>query len=409
MTNLFGFEWELTKSPAGAHQWKPSGGQAAAMVPDAHDPSLRHPPMMTTADLALKADPAYAAIARRFRDDPAAFSDAFARAWFKLTHRDMGPIERYLGPEVPSEALLWQDPVPALDHPLVSAADAADLKARILATGLGASDLIAAAWSSASTFRGSDKRGGANGARVRLEPAKHWEAHEPERLARVLAALKSVRDAFNAEQEGGVRISIADTIVLGGAAGLEHAARAGGHDLSVPFRPGRTDATQAMTDVASYAMLEPAADGFRNWRRDRTDVPSSELLVDRANLLTLNAPEMVVLLAGMRVLDANVGGKKEGVFTDRPGALTRDFFVNLLDMATAWRPVDGDDDLYEGRDRQSGELRWSARGVDLLIGSNSQLRAIAEVYGCDDAEEKFARDFIAAWHKVMNLDRFDRP
>jgi len=404
---LFKYEWELVKSPAGAWQWRAKDVAEEDMVPDAHDPSKRHAPIMTTADLSLRFDPVYEPIARRFQSNPEEFADAFARAWFKLTHRDMGPRSRYLGPEVPEEELIWQDPVPAVDHELVDESDIADLKARILASGLSVPDLVKTAWASASTFRGSDKRGGANGTRIRLAPQKDWEVNEPERLAEVLRVLEGIKAEFNAAQSGGKRVSLADLIVLGGCAAVEQAARNAGHDVTVPFAPGRTDASQEQTDVASFAVLEPCADGFRNYQKKKYAVRPEELLVDRAQLLTLTAPEMTVLVGGMRVLGANYGGSPHGVFTDRPGALSNDFFVNLLDMGTAWQPTPQDEDVFEGRDRATGELRWTATRVDLIFGHNSQLRAIAEVYACDDAEEKFVRDFIAAWNKVMNADRFD--
>jgi len=405
--NLFAHEWELTKSPAGAHQWRPKGGAGAGTVPDAHDPSKRHAPSMLTTDLSLRFDPAYEKISRRFLAHPEEFADAFARAWFKLTHRDMGPRARYLGPEVPAEDLLWQDPVPAVDHPLVDAQDVAALKAKILASGLTVSELVSTAWASASTFRGSDKRGGANGARIRLAPQKDWEVNEPGRLAKVLATLVGIQAAFNASQQGGKKISLADLIVLAGSAGVEQAAKAAGHAVTVPFTPGRTDATQAQTDVAAFAVLEPVVDGFRNHQKTRYSVSAEELLVDRAQLLTLTAPELTVLVGGLRVLGANTGQSEHGVFTKRKGALTNDFFVNLLDMGTAWAPVSKDADLFDGRDRKTGAKRWTATRVDLVFGSNSQLRALAEVYGSADAQEKFVRDFVAAWVKVMNLDRFD--
>jgi catalase-peroxidase len=404
---LLGYEWELHKSPAGAHQWHPKDRAAWTLVEDAHDPSKRHPPMMTTADMAMKMDPEYRKISERFHKDPAAFADAFARAWFKLTHRDMGPKVRYLGPEVPAEDLIWQDPVPAVDHALIDAADIRDLKAKILASGLAIPELVATAWCSASTFRGSDKRGGANGARIRLAPQKDWEWSEPARLAKVLAALEGIRAAFNAAQTGGKKVSLADLIVLGGSAAIEQAAKAAGHDVEVPFAPGRTDASQEQTDVASFAVLEPVADGFRNYLKGSDPVATEELLVDRAQLLTLTAPEMTVLVGGMRALDANFGRSQHGVFTRRAGALTNDFFVNLLDMRTAWSAISEAEDVFEGRDRKTGELKWTGTRVDLIFGSNSELRALAEVYACDDAQEKFVRDFVAAWTKVMNLDRFD--
>jgi catalase-peroxidase len=404
---LFGYEWELVKSPAGAWQWRAKGVKPEHMIPDAHDPAKKHPPMMTTADLSLRFDPAFEKIARRFHADPQAFADAFARAWFKLTHRDMGPRSRYLGPEVPSEVLIWQDPVPAVDHPLIDAKDMAELKAKILASGLSVAELVSTAWASASTFRGSDKRGGANGARLRLAPQKDWEVNQPAQLAKVVATLEGIRTAFNAAQTGGKKVSMADLIVLGGCAAVEQAAKAAGHAIEVPFSPGRTDASQEQTDVESFAVLEPIADGFRNYQKARYSVPAEELLLDKAQLLTLTAPEMAVLVGGLRALNANVSQSAHGVFTRRPGTLTNDFFVNLVDMGTEWKPVSEAADLFEGRDRATGELRWTATRVDLVFGSNSQLRALAEVYAQDDAKAKFVHDFVAAWHKVMNLDRFD--
>ncbi|KWA76595.1 hydroperoxidase [Burkholderia ubonensis] len=403
--NLFGYEWELTKSPAGAHQWVAKG--ADAVIPDAFDPSKKHLPTMLTTDLSLRFDPAYEKIARRFYENPDQFADAFARAWFKLTHRDMGPRARYLGPEVPAEALLWQDPVPAVDHELIDDADAAALKAKILASGLSVSQLVSTAWASASTFRGSDKRGGANGARIRLAPQKDWEANQPAQLAKVLATLEGIRSAFNDAQTGGKQVSLADLIVLAGAAGVEQAAKNAGQTVTVPFAPGRTDASQEQTDVDAMAVLEPRADGFRNYVKGKYRVPAEALLVDKAQLLTLSAPEMTVLLGGLRVLGANVGQSAHGVFTDRPEALTNDFFVNLLDMSTEWKPVSADNDVFEGRDRATGKVKWTGTRVDLVFGSHSQLRALAEVYGSADAQEKFVRDFVAVWNKVMNLDRFD--
>jgi catalase-peroxidase len=404
---LFGYEWELTKSPAGAHQWVPKGGAGADAVPDAHDPSKRHAPIMTTADMAMRMDPIYEPISRRFHENPDQFAEAFARAWFKLTHRDMGPRSRYLGPEVPAEELPWQDPIPACDHPVIDAQDIAALKGQILGAGLSVSDLVATAWASASTFRGSDMRGGANGARIRLAPQKDWEVNQPERLAKVLRALEGIQKGFNEAPSGGKKVSLADLIVLGGCAGVEKAAKDAGHDVTVPFTPGRMDASAEQTDVDSFAVLEPAADGFRNYLPRKYSVSAEELLVDRAQLLTLTAPEMTVLVGGLRALDANFEGAKHGVFTDRPGTLTNDFFVNLLDMGTTWKAASGHDDVFEGRDRASGDLRWTGTRVDLIFGSNSQLRALAEVYGCDDSQEKFVRDFVAAWDKVMNLDRFE--
>ncbi|MEZ4416339.1 MAG: catalase/peroxidase HPI [Gemmatimonadota bacterium] len=407
LDTLFGYEWDLVKSPAGAWQWVPTDPAAATTVPDAHDASKRHAPIMSTADLALRMDPIYAPIAKRFHENPDELADAFARAWYKLTHRDMGPRSRYLGSLVPGEELLWQDPVPAVDHPMVDAADVASLKAEILGAGLSVSELVSTAWGSASTFRGSDKRGGANGARIRLAPQKDWDANQPAQLAKVLGKLEAIQKKFNGAQSGGKKISLADLIVLGGCAAVEQAAKAGGHTVEVPFTPGRTDATQAQTDVEAFAVLEPLADGFRNYQKERYSVTSEELLVDKAQLLTLTAPEMTVLVGGMRVLNANVGASQNGVFTGRPGALSNDFFVNLLDMGTRWNATSDDETLFEGRDRATGDLKWTATRVDLIFGSNSELRAIAEVYACDDAKEAFVRDFVAAWDKVMNLDRFD--
>ena len=404
---LFGYEWELTKSPAGAWQWTPTDPAAADTVPDAHDPSRRHAPMMATTDLSMRMDPVYEKISRRFHQHPEELADAFARAWFKLTHRDMGPRARYLGPEVPAEELIWQDPVPTVDHPLIDADDVAALKAKVLGSGLSVPDLVFTAWASASTFRGSDKRGGANGARIRLAPQKDWEANEPERLARVLAVLEGIKRDFDAAQAGGKRVSLADLIVLAGNAAVERAAANAGHDVAVPFNPGRTDATAEQTDAEAFEVLEPVADGFRNYLRTRFTISTEELLVDKAQLLTLSAPEMTVLVGGLRALDANVGQAKHGVFTDRPGTLSNDIFVNLLDMGTEWKAVDDDQQVFEGRDRASGELRWTATRVDLVFGSNSQLRALAEAYAQDDAKAKFVRDFVAAWTKVMELDRFD--
>ncbi|HNW28260.1 MAG TPA: catalase/peroxidase HPI [Spirochaetota bacterium] len=403
---LFKYDWELVKSPAGAHQWLAKNVDDEDMVVDAHDPSKKLRPMMTTADLSLKFDPAYEKIARRFLENPDEFADAFARAWFKLTHRDMGPRSRYLGPEVPAEELIWQDPIPAVNHKLVDEKDIASLKATILASGLSVSELISTAWASASTFRGSDKRGGANGARIRLAPQKDWEVNQPTQLAKVLKALEKIQADFNKAQSGGKKVSLADLIVLGGCAGVEKAAKNAGHEVTVPFAPGRMDASEEQTDAASFAVLEPKADGFRNYQKTRYAVSAEELLVDRAQLLTLTAPEMTVLVGGMRVLNTNVGGTRHGVFTKRPEALTNDFFVNLLDMGTEWRPA-AEDGVYEGRDRKTGELKWTGTRVDLIFGSNSQLRALAEVYACDDSQKKFVHDFTAAWNKVMNLDRFD--
>ena len=404
---LFKYEWELLKSPAGAYIWLAKDVADTDMVVDAHDPSKKHRPMMTTADLSLKFDPVYEKIARRYLANPDEFADAFARAWFKLTHRDMGPRSRYLGPEAPAEELIWQDPVPAADHALIDAQDIAALKGKILASGLSVSQLVSTAWASASTFRGSDMRGGANGARIRLAPQKDWEVNQPAQLAKVLKTLESIQSGFNSAQSGGKKVSLADLIVLGGCAGVEQAAKNAGQAVTVPFSPGRTDASQEQTDAASFAVLEPKADGFRNYQKAKYAVSAGELLVDRAQLLTLTAPEMTVLIGGMRVLKANFGGALHGVFTKRPEALTNDFFVNLLDMGTTWKEVSEDGDLFEGRDRKTGELKWTGTLVDLSFGSNSQLRALAEVYGCKDAQEKFLHDFVAVWDKVMNLDRFD--
>lgn len=403
--NLFKYDWELTKSPAGAHQWVAKG--ADAVIPDAHDSSKMHRPTMLTTDLSLRLDPAYEKISRRFLADPQAFADAFARAWFKLTHRDMGPRARYLGPEVPAEELIWQDPIPAIDHALVDAQDIAQLKARIQASGLSVSELVSTAWASASTYRGSDMRGGANGARIRLAPQKDWEANQPAQLARVLGVLEGIQADFNRSQAGGKKVSLADLIVLAGGVGIEQAAKAAGQALEVPFTPGRMDASQEQTDVESFAVLEPLADGFRNYQKARFTVTAEEMLVDRAQLLTLTAPEMTVLVGGLRVLGANVGQTAHGVLTQRPGTLSNDFFVNLLDMGTAWKPTSEAAELFEGRDRSSGALKWTATRVDLVFGSNSQLRAIAEVYASADAQAKFTQDFVAAWTKVMNLARFD--
>jgi len=405
--NLFGYEWELTKSPAGANQWTPKDASAAGTVPDAHDPSKKHAPMMFTTDLALKVDPSYAAISKCFHKNPQAFADAFAKAWFKLTHRDMGPVSRYLGPLVPAKPLLWQDPVPAVDHKLIGERDIAALKAKILASGLSISQLVTTAWASAATFRGGDKRGGANGARLRLAPQKDWEVNQPAELAKVLRTLGAVQKGFNGAQSGGKKVSLADLIVLGGCAAVEAAAKKAGHAVKVPFSPGRTDASQKQTDVDSFAVLEPTADGFRNYLRKGHQRPAEELLVDRAQLLTLTAPEMTVLVGGMRALNANFGQSKHGVFTNRPGTLTNDFFVNLLDMNTKWQASPASEGLYEGRDRATGEIKWTGTRVDLVFGSNSQLRAIAEFYACDDSKEAFVKDFVAAWNKVMNLDRYD--
>jgi catalase-peroxidase len=409
-TNLFKYDWELTKSPAGAHQWTPKNGAGNGTVPDAHDPSKRHAPAMLTTDLSLRFDPAYEKISRRFLEHPDQFADAFARAWFKLTHRDMGPIARYLGPLVPKETLVWQDPVPAVDHKLIGEKDVAALKAKILKSGLSISQLVTTAWASAASFRGSDKRGGANGARIRLTPQKDWEVNQPAELAKVLKKLEAIQNEFNASQSGGKKVSLADLIVLGGDAAIEEAAKKAGHDVKIPFSPGRTDASQEQTDVHSFAVMEPIADGFRNYLRKGHPLSAEELLVDRAQLLKLTAPEMTVLLGGLRVLNANVGQAKHGVFTNQPETLTNDFFVNLLDMNTKWQPSNhsnGSGDVYEGRDRATGKVKWTGTRVDLVFGSNSQLRALAEVYACDDAKKAFVKDFAAAWHKVMNLDRYD--
>jgi catalase-peroxidase len=407
LRNLFSYEWELTKSPAGAYQWKPKGGAGASTVPDAHDPSKRHAPSMLTTDIALRVDPVYEKIARRFYENPDQLADAFARAWFKLTHRDMGPRSRYLGPEVPTEELIWQDPVPKVDHELIDAQDTAKLKGKILASGLSISELVYTAWASASTFRGSDKRGGANGARIRLAPQKDWVVNQPEQLVKVLETLKGIQEAFNDVQSGDKKVSLADLIVLGGCTGVEQAAKNAGYDITVPFTPGRTDALQEQTDVESFAVLEPVADGFRNYLKTKYAVSAEELLVDRAQLLTLTAPEMTVLIGGMRVLNATFGQSQHGVFTKRPETLTNDFFVNLLDMSTTWKATSEDEDVFEGRDRATGKLNWTGTRVDLIFGSNSQLRALAEVYACEDSQKKFLHDFVAAWNKVMNLDRFD--
>ncbi|GAB0112806.1 catalase/peroxidase HPI [Acidisoma sp. C75] len=405
--HLFSYEWELTKSPAGAHQWKPKGEAGAGTVPDAHDPAKRHAPAMLTSDIALVTDPSYREISRRFYENPEQFADAFARAWFKLTHRDMGPRARYLGPEVPAEELIWQDPVPAADHPLVGAAEVADLKARVLASGLSVRDLVLTAWASASTFRGSDKRGGANGARIRLSPQKDWAVNQPAELARVLGVLEGIQKDFNARVPGGQKVSLADLIVLAGSAAIEKAAADAGHAVSVPFAPGRTDASQEQTDTESFAVLEPIGDGFRNYVRDEHRADAEQVLLDKAQLLTLTAPEMTVLLGGMRALGATYDRSSTGVLTDRPGQLTTDFFVNLLDMRTEWKAVEGEEGVYEGRDRASGAAKWRGTRADLVFGSNSILRAVAEVYAERDAEAKFVQDFVAAWTKVMNLDRFD--
>jgi catalase-peroxidase len=406
LENLFGFEWELTKSPAGANQWTPKGGAGAGTVPDAHDPSQRHSPFMLTTDLSLRMDPVYEPIARRFLKNPREFATAFAKAWYKLTHRDMGPLSRYLGPLVPAEPQLWQDPIPAVDHKLIGKQDTAALKATILASGLSISQLVTTAWASAATFRGSDKRGGANGARIRLAPQKDWEVNQPAELAKVLKKLAAIQKEFNSSQSGGKRVSLADLIVLGGCAAVEAAAKKAGQDVKVPFSPGRMDASQKQTDVHSFAALEPAADGFRNYQRKGDQRPAEELLVDRSQLLTLTAPEMTVLVGGMRALNANFGQYRRGVLTDRPETLTNDFFVNLLDMGTKWE-ASSTEGVFEGRNRATGQIKWTGTRVDLVFGSNSQLRAIAEVYACDDSKEAFVKDFVAAWNKVMNLDRYD--
>jgi catalase-peroxidase len=402
--NLFGYEWELTKSPAGAQQWTPKDASAAGTVPDAHDPSKKHAPVMLTTDLSLRMDPSYAKISKRFHENPQEFADAFAKAWFKLTHRDMGPVSRYLGPLVPAEPLPWQDPVPAVDHELIGEQDIAALKAKILASGLSISQLVTTAWASASTFRGSDKRGGANGARIRLAPQKDWEVNQPAELAKVLSTLEAIQKDFNS---AGKKVSLADLIVLGGCTAVEAAAKKAGQNVKVPFSPGRTDASQEQTDEHSFAVLEPAADGFRNYLRKGHEGSAAELLVDRANLLTLTAPEMTVLIGGLRALDANFGHSKHGVFTNRPGTLTNDFFVNLLDMNTNWQKSATSEGVLEGHDRATGKLKWTGTLVDLVFGSNSQLRALVEVYACDDSKEAFVKDFVAAWNKVMNLDRYD--
>lgn len=405
--NLFGYEWELTKSPAGAHQWKPKDGAGAGTVPDAHDPEKKHAPFMLTTDLALRMDPNYEKISKHFYENPEEFADAYAKAWFKLTHRDMGPVSRYLGPEVPQEELIWQDPVPAVDHELIDANDISALKAKILNSGLSISQLVSTAWASASTFRGSDFRGGANGARIRLTPQKDWKVNNPAQLAKVLEVLEGIQATFNSSQPGGKKVSLADLIVLGGCAGVEKAAENAGEAISVPFAPGRTDASAEQTDAESFEVLEPQADGFRNYARTKFSVATEELLVDKAQLMTLTVPEMSVLVGGMRVLDTNFDKSHNGVFTHKPETLTNDFFVNLLDLNTAWKSVSEDEEVFEGRDRKSGELKWTASRVDLIFGSNTELRAIAEVYGCEDAQKKFVKDFVATWDKVMNLDRFD--
>jgi len=408
-TNLFSYDWELTKSPAGAHQWTPKNGGGKGTVPDAHDPSKRHAPSMLTTDLALRFDPTYGKISRRFYEHPEQFADAFARAWFKLTHRDMGPISRYLGPLVPKETLVWQDPVPAVDHPLIGDQDIAALKAKILKSGLSISQLVTTAWASAASFRGSDKRGGANGARIRLAPQKDWEVNQSPGLAKTLDKLETIQKDFNSSQSNGNRgkkVSLADLIVLGGCAAVEEAAKRAGHEVKIPFSPGRTDASQEQTDVHSFAVMEPVADGFRNYLKPGQQLSPEELLLDRAQLLTVTAPEMTVLIGGMRALNANFGQAKHGVFTNHPETLTNDFFVNLLDMGTKWEPS-STEGVYEGRERATGKVKWTGTRVDLLFGSNSQLRAIAEVYACDDSKETFVKEFAAAWNKMMNLDRYD--
>ena len=405
--NLFGYEWEVTTSPAGAYQWIPKNGAGSDSVPDAHDPSKKHAPIMTTADMAMRMDPAYEPISRRFQENPEEFADAFARAWFKLTHRDMGPRVRYLGPEVPDENLIWQDPVPAVSHTLINDQDIAGLKEKILSSELSVSQLISTAWASASTYRNSDMRGGANGARIRLAPQKDWEVNQPDQLAKVLQVLEGIQRDFNQSVQNGKAVSLADVIVLGGCAGVEQAARNAGYSVVVPFAPGRTDASQEQTDVDSFAVLEPTADGFRNYLKAKHSVSADALLIDRTQLLTLTAPEMTALVGGLRVLDINAGQSQHGVFTDRPGTLSNDFFVNVLDMSTKWVPISEEGDLFEGRDRTTGDIKWTATRVDLIFGSNSQLRAIAEHYGCSDSESQFVQDFVEAWNKVMNLDRFD--
>jgi catalase-peroxidase len=407
LDNLYNYDWELTKSPAGAHQWTPKNGAGNGTVPDAHDPAKRHAPMMLTSDLALRLDPAYGPISKRYHENPAEFADAFARAWFKLTHRDMGPRSRYLGNDVPAEELIWQDPIPEVTHPLVDASDIAALKAKLLGSGLSVAQLVATAWASAATYRDSDKRGGANGARLRLAPQKDWTVNGPAQLATVLATLEQIQTEFNAAQSGGKQVSLADLIVLGGCAAVERAAKNAGQDVTVPVTPGRADASQEQTDTHSFAVLEPEADGFRNYRKTEYTIPAEMQLIDRAQLLTLSAPEMTVLVGGLRVLNANAGGSQHGVFTKRPETLSTDFFVNLLDMSTNWKSVSDAGDVFEGHDRATGELKWTGTRVDLIFGSNSQLRALAEVYASSDAQEKFVHDFVAAWTKVMNLDRFD--
>jgi catalase-peroxidase len=405
--NLFGFEWELTKSPAGAHQWKPKGNAGEGTVPDAHDATKRHAPMMLTTDLALRYDPIYGPISKRFYENPDQFADAFARAWFKLTHRDMGPRGRYLGAEVPQEELIWQDPIPAVDHELIDADDISDLKKEIIASGLSIAALVTTAWASASTFRGSDKRGGANGARLRLAPQRYWEVNNPAQLSEVLSKLETIQQAFNAKQKSNKKVSVADLIVLGGCAAIEKAALAAGHNVTVPFAPGRTDASESQTDVASFAVLEPLADGFRNYKKKGQQAAAEELLIDKAQLLTLTAPEMTVLIGGMRALGATYNGSNCGVLTKRPQQLTNDFFVTLLDMNTTWKKSNQDENTFEGMDRRTGSTQWTASRVDLIFGSNSELRALCEVYACEDGERKFVDDFVAAWNKVMNLDRFE--
>jgi catalase-peroxidase len=405
--NLFGYEWELTKSPAGANQWTPKNGAGSGTVPHAHDASKRIAPSMLTTDLALRFDPAYEKISRRFLENHDQFADAFARAWFKLTHRDMGPRARYLGSDIPAEVLVWQDPIPTLDHPTVDSQDIADLKSKVLTTGLTVSELVSTAWASASTFRGSDKRGGANGARIRLAPQKFWQVNQPTQLAKVLSTLEGIQNTFNSSTSGGKKISLADLIVLAGCAGVEQAAKNAGHEVIVPFTPGRMDATQEQTDVESFTVLEPIADGFRNYLKGKYTVSAEALLIDKAQLLTLSAPEMTVLVGGMRVLKTNTSEEQHGIFTQRPESLTNDFFMNLLDMGTEWSPVSREADVFEGRDRKTGTVKWTGTRIDLVFGSNSELRALAEVYGSSDAAEKFITDFVAAWNKVMNLDRFD--
>ena len=405
--NLFGFEWELTKSPAGAHQWKPKGDGGAGTVPDAHDPAKRHAPNMLTTDLALKEDPEYAKISRRFFENPDEFADAFSRAWFKLTHRDMGPIQRYLGPEVPEEELIWQDPIPAVNHSLVNDADVASLKEKVLASGLSVSELVSTAWASASTFRGSDMRGGANGARIRLSPQKYWEANNPAQLGKVIEKLEAIQKEFNGAQSDGKQISLADLIVLAGCAGVEQAAKNAGKDITVPFTPGRGDASQEQTDVASFAAMEPRADGFRNYFRPTHKASAEEMLVDRAQLLKLTPPEMTVLIGGLRVIGTNYDNSKHGMFTETPGALTNDFFINVLDMGTSWKAADSGQHAFLGTDRKTGQMKWTGTRADLIFGSNSELRALAEVYAASDSSDKFLKDFVAAWDKVMMLDRYD--